>query len=298
MDRLTTEPNVPHISEGASALRGLHQEAAKNGTAPKNVDLVLSKILGKHKLGTSEFSLAYSKLKELNDSMTLLSGNDEGGYQELNGNRSIGLTKTELDDTFKSISKAFDDDKKMPRNLREGVTNKNLSRLMVVQSKGTINKRTARVFRHLTENVTDDKDPIRLALGKGTLSAHIKRSDQIANTSTAYEGLVGNYSDDSIRGINPNEDPRQVKSMAYLKAVISASQDDPEVWRALSPAQQYILVNEKIGKYIDEVRDKNRGKRKSYGASLSEAANRFGPILQGPPLRTGGKPVRSRVKGY
>ena len=105
-----------------SAMYGAFEEAAKNGTIPKNLDLLREKVLAQFPgLDVNETSLNLNKGEELETALMGIYGDDEGGFQEIFGQRSIGLNKKEVDDGLKTITKAFGEDKKMPPNLRQGV---------------------------------------------------------------------------------------------------------------------------------------------------------------------------------
>ena len=184
----------------------------------------------------------------------------------------------------------------MPTNLRPGVTNKRISRLLVLQAKGKKEKLTASTFRHLTENTQDPNDPIREALEKGTLNSHIQTMDKVAKDTVSYNGLVDRFNDDSIRGVNPSADPRQIKRMAVLKATIAAANEDPETWRAAKPAEKYILIYPEIGRFINQEIQKNRGKERNIGDSIGDTFTRFGPGLR-IQSRTN-DPIRSQKEGF
>ena len=106
-DKFASDPNLQGTASGdmVGAIYGAFEEAAKNKTVPKNIDLLMEKVLAQHKsLDASETSLNLNKGEELVASLTGIYGDDEGGFQEIFGQRSIGLNKTEVDDGLKTIS--------------------------------------------------------------------------------------------------------------------------------------------------------------------------------------------------
>ena len=297
---MESDPNVVGTASGAvmSAIYGAHEEAAKNGTSPKNLDLLAEKVLRQPKfshLGINETALNLEKAKELSKSLSSMNGDDEGGYQEIFGQRTIGLNKTEVDDGLKSIADAFGN-KVMPPELREGIDNKRISRVFVIQAKGQKAKLTARTFRHLTENPNDPDDIIGEALRKGTLNSHIYTNDKVVKDEIGYNGLIDRFNDDSIRGVNHLADPRQVKRMAVLKAQIAVANEDPETWRVAKPAEKYLLVYDKVGHFINEEIKKNRGDQRTIGDSIGDLFTRFGPGLKIPSSTN--KPIRSQKEGF
>ena len=294
-DKFSSDPNVKDSVSGAmvGAMYGAFEEAAKNGTIPKNLDLLREKVVAQFPgLGVNETSLNLNKGEELETALMGIYGDDEGGFQEIFGQRTIGLNKKEVNDGLKTISKAFENNK-MPPELRAGIDNKRISRVLVIQAKNQKDKLTARTFRHLTES---PNGLIGEALRKGTLNSHIQDSGKIFKDDIHYNGMVDRFNDDSIRGVNHLADPRQIKRMATLKAQIFTAQEDPEAWREAKPSEKYILMYSNIGQFINEEIKKNRGDQRTIGDSIGDLFTRFGPGLK-IQSRTN-KPIKSQKEGF